>query len=233
MTVSQCANHVQWCTLNPNLERNKERSNKNREKAANNESQIKKKQTKLTRYGDKNYNNIQQAKQTKLIKYGNSFYNNPEKRIKTTLDRYGVPHVAQSSIIKDKTKATNLLKYGYEHRMQNPEEFEKWISHSSTNKKYILPSGKIINVQGYEPKALDLLFSTGYNENDLLLQNRPIIKYEYQGKTRIYHPDIIIISENKIIEVKSKYTYEKYKMLNEIKKQASMQAGWNFEFMIF
>jgi len=56
--------------------------------------------------------------------------------------------------------------------------------------------------------------------------------YEFEGKTRRYYPDIYIISENKIIEVKSKYTYESDLDNNIAKMNATVLNGMSFEFMI-
>jgi hypothetical protein len=49
----------------------------------------KQKQTKLERYGDENFVNIDKMKKTKLLKYNNENYSNIEKYKKTCLERYG------------------------------------------------------------------------------------------------------------------------------------------------
>lgn len=89
-------------------------------------------------------------------------------------------------------------------------------------KKYTLPSGKIINYQGYENYALDELLIL-FNENDI--QNErfkiPIIKYTFKNKEYNYYPDIYIESENKIIEVKSDWTYKNNIIKNTIKALAT------------
>lgn len=45
-------------------------------------------------------------------------------------------------------------------------------------------------------------------------------------------PDIYIPSENKIIEVKSKYTFEVNQKVNLLKEKSMKDAGFNFEFII-
>jgi len=52
------------------------------------------------------------------------------------------------------------------------------------------------------------------------------------SKTRRYYPDIYIKSENKIIEVKSDYTMKQHKNINLLKRQACLDKGLQFEFMI-
>ena len=57
----------------------------------------------------------------------------------------------------NKIKQTNLERYGVEYPQQNPEIAEKASKNSYRKKTYILPSGKQILCQGYEPLALDKL----------------------------------------------------------------------------
>ena len=65
-------------------------------------------QTKLERYGDKNYNNIEQMLQTKEERYGDSSYNNFEKYRETCLQKYGVDHVSKTQGVKDKISKTRI-----------------------------------------------------------------------------------------------------------------------------
>ncbi len=53
------------------------------------------------------------------------------------------------------------------------------------------------------------------------------------GKKRKYYPDIYIISEQKIVEVKSIWTYKKELGRNLLKEKACLKAGYDFKFMIF
>ena len=87
------------------------------------------KQTKLQRYGNENYINIEKIKETNLKKYGAACSlasrKVKEKIKQTNLEKYGVENVFQSEIIKDKIKQTNFNKYGVEHASQCPEIKEK------------------------------------------------------------------------------------------------------------
>ena len=49
-------------------------------------------ETKLDRYNDQHYNNMEQTKQTKLDKYGDANYNNRDKAKQTSIEIYGVDH---------------------------------------------------------------------------------------------------------------------------------------------
>lgn len=104
-------------------------------------------------------------------------------------------------------------------------------------KDYELPSGRIVKLQGYEPQVLTELLKT-YSEDDIIVgvkeMNAAIgrIKYTLNEKESTYYPDFYIKSTHTIIEVKSKWTYEKWKEKNLAKEQACLQQGFNFEFII-
>jgi hypothetical protein len=104
-------------------------------------------------------------------------------------------------------------------------------------KEFVFPSGRIVKVQGYEDKALILLIQK-YSEDNIIVGRKEIsaeigkIYYMNKNTQHIYFPDIYIKSENKIIEVKSSYTYEVHKDINELKKQACIDKGLFFEFLI-
>lgn len=106
--------------------------------------------------------------------------------------------------------------------------------HNYTYKKYIFPSGKSVNYQGYENVALDELCKI-YREEDIENDRKhiPNVKYTLKNKLHYYYPDIYIKSKNLIIEVKSNYTYKQYLIRNIIKSLAVKKAGYNFEFWIY
>lgn len=67
-----------------------------------NEFVKKQKQTKLEKYGNENFSNIEKQKQTKLEKYGNITYNNFDKYKNTCLERYGTNNYSKSNNYKNK-----------------------------------------------------------------------------------------------------------------------------------
>ena len=103
-----------------------------------------------------------------------------------------------------------------------------------TYKKYIFPSGKTVNYQGYENYALDEIVNI-YSEDDIENDRKhiPNIKYMLKNKVHYYYPDIYIKSKNLIIEVKSEYTYKQQLIKNIVKSLAVRKAGYNFEFWIY
>jgi len=199
-------------------------------------------QTILLKYGTENVlqnPEIQEKiKQTNLLRYGTE---NPaqntevrEKTKQTNLIRYGTDSPAQNLEIQEKTKQSNFVKYGTEYPNQNPEMYEKQQTNAFKYKDYILPNSDIIKVQGYEPFALDVLFNLGYTQDDIITSKSdvPEIWYYNEETKHRYFCDIYIISINKIIEVKSEWTYEVNKEKNILKAEACIKEGYDFEFWI-
>lgn len=58
------------------------------------------------------------------------------------------------------------------------------------------------------------------------------IYYEFENKKHKYYPDFYIISDNKIYEVKSEYTYNSDIIVNTLKKNACNNKGLDFEFIV-
>jgi hypothetical protein len=201
------------------------------------------------------------GKETSLKKYGTEIASQSEiikdKMKATNLKIYGVEYASQSEIIKGKIKETLIEKYGVEHHMYINEtkqkmrktclekygveypsqlvEFqEKAIHTAKSYKNYITPSGKSINVQGFEPYALDELYKL-YSEDDIVTDRKLIPKFEYLDNSikRIYFPDIYVKSINKIIEVKSNWTYRTNEKKCILKGKSCIDKGYNFELWIY
>ena len=112
--------------------------------------------------------------------------------------------------------------------------YERSEKSGKTHKNYTLPSGKIIRIQGYENIALDELVKQ-FNEEDIITNKRdmPKINYNFEDKQRRYYPDIWIKSINKIIEVKSTYTYNQHLEQNKLKEFATKKLNFDFEFWVY
>lgn len=136
-------------------------------------------------------------------------------------------------------KKGNILIYGFENATQNVDVFNKIQHNGFKLKEYIMPSGNIIKIQGYENLGLDLLLKT-YKEEDLIIGNKnienkigKIFYFDINNKKHRYYPDIYIDSINKIIEVKSIWTYNKEIEKNLLKQQICLNQSFKFEFFIF
>ena len=180
----------------------------------------------------------EKRKETCLEKYGVEYTLQSEEirqKIKeTNLQKYGVENPFQNEEIKEKIKETNLQKYGVENPSQNKEVFKKTLSKLYSAKEYTFPSGVIKNIQGYENLALDILLKK-YKEEEIIVDTNSIPSFSYilKNKKRVYHPDIFVSKDNKIIEVKSIYTYLKDLEKNLCKMKQVEKSGYIFEFWIF
>jgi hypothetical protein len=153
------------------------------------------------------------------------------KRIKTCLERYGVKSVLQCESLKNKSKETCLRKYGVEHISQaniptKPFKF----------KIFTFPCGKDIYVQGYEPFALEDLVKEGYNSEDILTCRSEVPKIWYitpDSKRHRYFVDIYIPKENKMIEVKSDYTYNLHQDKIILKAEECVHQGYVYEIWVY
>lgn len=198
--------------------------------------------TNMRKYGVRIARQAQQfkekAKQTLLDRYG---VDHPmkvaafkEKAKQTLKEHYGVEHTSQSPELKAKLIATNMAKYGVPYSCQAESVMEKIQRNSKKYKKYVMPSGAIRKVQGYEPYALNELLQL-YTEEQLKTDRRdvPRIPYEVNGAQRYYFPDIYIPHEHKIIEVKSTWTYQCKEDNVLLKQQACIAAGYDYEIFCY
>lgn len=159
-----------------------------------------------------------------------------KKKIKdTNISRYGVDVPTKNPEIYAKIRVTNKERYGVENPQQSPEIQEKTQKTGKRFKEYVCPSGTVRKVQGYEPFALNILFGSGYTEDQVLTDRRsvPRITYTRSEKKHYYFPDIYIPHENRVIEVKSVWTYNYMKELNIIKATRTQEEGYLYEFWCF
>jgi hypothetical protein len=113
---------------------------------------------------------------------------------------------------------------------------EKCSKNAYKLKDYILPSGNIIKIQGYENYDLDELLRNGVLEKNIIngCSNVPEIWYEdKKGVEHRHYVDLFIPSQNRMIEVKSTWTAEKKKDCIFIKQQASKNLGFLYEIWVY
>jgi hypothetical protein len=215
---------------------------------ANYNNTRKNRDTCLSKYGVSNGGateaSILSAKETRIKKYGSYSWNNAEKNKDTSLEKYGVSHYTKTEEYKSvqrrklkskdyqrKLKQGMISKYGVEYANQIGEFFEK---SKYKYHEYILPSGKVIRLQGYEPKTMTDLLKI-YNEGEILYKasDMPEIWYEFAGKVCRYYPDFYIPIANLLVETKSEYTAGLDVEKNTAKFEAVKNAGYEFEIKIY
>lgn len=218
----------------------------------------------LERYGVENVQRSQvvreKTRRTCIQKYGG---NSPmasssvkDKIKQTNIERYGCQNVFANEDIKKKMRQTWIKNYGTDHPMKNlnmrknrddllelkygvdhpikcselSSRFNTYVTH-----EYILPSNKIIKLQGYESKTLDQLLLI-YAQEDILYQRKDMPDIQYYDplteKWHRYYPDFFIPKQNLIIQTKSKYTLEKQAYKNCLKINAVFSNGYNFKLYI-
>jgi hypothetical protein len=178
-------------------------------------------------------------KQVLFDKYGTYNYRSSDyikNKIKqTVMDRYGVDHISKSKEILDLKRKNSMIKYGVEYPIQHPAFSEKACTSGFRMKEYILPSGKIIKIQGYETFALNHIINVEkINEDDITTgcTNVPTIWYcDNQGKKHRHFVDIFIEPQNRCIEVKSTWTVKKDNVLP--KQIAAKELGYKYEIWVY
>ena len=228
--------------------------------------QTKRKNTNIKKYGidiaSKLPEVIEKNKQSHIKNWGDYAMRDKEilnKRKTTCIQKYGGVGM-ESEFIYKKIKKTNTEKYGVEYFSQSDNWYKKcvgtaiekygkeWVSKvDNINAKqqsggysyydFEFPSGKVVRVQGYEPRVLAKLI-IDYDEDDIVVGVQNIIDaigffhYFYENESHRYYPDIYIKSENQVIEVKSTYTFNKEKDKNFLKRQSVLNKEINFKFII-
>jgi hypothetical protein len=177
---------------------------------------------------------------TNKIKYG---VENPQqnqdirnKTIETTLQRYGFKTAVLNETVKQKMITSNIEKYGVPHHSQNPEIAQTMMKSAFNLKKYTLPSGKVIDYQGYENFAIDELLNIEHiTEEDLITNRKDVPEIWYYDKTnkkRRHYVDMYIKSQNRCIEVKSTWTNQEKNSVLE-KQAAAIELGYKYEIWIY
>ena len=137
----------------------------------------------------------------------------------------------------ERAKETSMQKYGVSNPMKCPEIFKRHQEQSFKSKEFIFPSGKKVYVQGYERECIKKLLEK-YDEKEIITDPTEIPTIEYKKlinsdieKKAIYYPDIKL--PDKLIEVKSIYTYELNKINNLRKFETCAFKGYTLEVWIY
>ena len=147
-------------------------------------------------------------KEIMLERFGSEHYVTSDHCKQQMLERFGSEYFITSQTYRDYMLKT----YGAESAMQCPELFRKAQASSFCRKPYVSPDGKTFMVLGYEGVALDDILrqegvKTFYAGEDIEI---PVFQYiGDDDKTHYYYPDVYIPDENRVIEIKSVYTYNR------------------------
>jgi hypothetical protein len=148
-----------------------------------------------------------------------------KKKVETCLKNYGVEYPSQNRKIKEKQEQTCLKNYGVKYPSQNYKIHEKQQKSAHSLKYH---SSGLFYRGTYEKDFIDFCIL-----NNIQIKNvKKGIKYIFKNKDKIYFPDFYYEPLNLIIEIKSSYTYECELENNIIKKEAVINNGLNFIFII-
>jgi hypothetical protein len=184
---------------------------------------------------------IEKIKEALLLKTDEQRKVIQEKKTKTSLEKYGKEHPSQAVTYEEQEKRnkkreeTCIDRYNVRNPIQNPQIFKKMLKSSYKLKAFIMPSGKVVKVQGYEPFALEDLLKK-YSESQIIVgvdSDMPTINYIYDDKPRVYTPDIFIPHENRIIEIKSNHTYYNFYDKNLSKAEECIKLNYLYEVLIY
>lgn len=169
---------------------------------------------------------VVKIKQVLFENHGDENYNNRDKYKETCLEKYGCENTGQLEEVQTKMKETYFSKHGVYHNMQNVDSFNK-NQLSGTRTKTDELTGLIYRGT-YEKDFLNYCFNNKINVKN----HSKSIKYFFEDKNRVYHPDFYFESFNLIIEIKSDYYFEKFKEKNLAKQKSCLKQGYNFIFII-
>lgn len=234
----KCGEHIRQTTKkNTNMERYGKEHPSQRESVKE-----KVKQTLLKNYGVDNPSKSEEIRkkkeQTSFIHYG---VTQPlaskivqQQSRDSCMKKFGVLYPTQDEGVREKFRNTLMEKYNVE----NPSHYAEFIAKKETSlysfKDYKMPSGDIRRIQGYENLALNILCKK-YNEEDIVTDRKkiPNISYYINNKMKYHYPDIFIKSINKIIEVKSTWTYNSDIEGVVSKQESAILQGYLYEVWIF
>lgn len=115
------------------------------------------------------------------------------------------------------------------------------IINQASNQKYARKQyrlgNRVVGLQGYEPIALDYIQQRlGVKAKDLRVnKDVPVFTYfdDVRDKDRLYFPDALVVSQNRIVEVKSDHTFKVGLRELKLKRKAVLEQGYKFSVLVF
>ncbi len=185
------------------------------------------------------------------------------KKIATCLENFGVEHPQQSKAVRELTSKNVLSAYGYSNVGQVPEFQKKRedtmverfgavnamgnrqlrqrayrrAQKNKFNRKEYRLGNRTVQVQGYEPQALDYLLGLGkVRAKDIRVESEGLPAFEYtsHGVKKLYFPDMLV-SSNIVVEVKSTWTLLANNAQFDAakrKRRACVRKGYKFKLLI-
>jgi hypothetical protein len=141
------------------------------------------------------------------------------------MEHYGVESCFQDPTVYQKCRQSMLERHGVEFSAQNESIWER---QQVAAHRYVRFRDTSLFYQGtYERDFLDC-----YYDRIVIEKPKKRVRYQFGGKTRIYHPDFYLPDHHLIVEIKSTYTFNRHLDKNLAKQAAAIAAGYRFVFVI-
>lgn len=188
-------------------------------------------------------------KSTMLAKYGVEYLTeNIEQYKKIIYDIYGVDNISKLDYIKEKKKITCNINYGSDYYLQSKEGKQNMITvcnerygcDNPTQNEDIFIKAQKNSFKKFKFENTELIYQSKYEldflnfcvKNNIIVENGKVIDYVINNKKHKYFSDFYIPKYNIIIEIKSSWTMNVEKEINEYKKEAVLKNNYNFLFVL-
>ena len=155
------------------------------------------------------------VKKTKLKKYGNENYNNLDKAKQTNLERYGVENTFQVKEYKEKAKHTCKKRYGVEFYSQT-KEYKIRVKQTCLEKYGVESASclKEVQIKVHNAKKLNNTYGKSKDEDKifkLLIEKFSNVKRQYCSSVYPFQADFYIPELDLYIEYQGFWTHGKCK----------------------
>lgn len=140
------------------------------------------KETKLLKYGDENYVNVEKCKNTKLKLYGDSNYNNKSKNKSTCMERYGVPNVFH--LKQNKTNGKQISKFQRREYARIIREYP-----DAKLEEYLFDVQKSVDIYIPSKRQIIECFGDFWHCNPKVYSSDYYHKYVHMNASEIWHRD--------------------------------------------
>ncbi len=129
------------------------------------------------------------------------------RRAQNNMEKYGVTNPGGLPDTVHKIQQTNLERYGVKYAVSNPKVYRSiYLPGFYRTHQLTLPSGRTVNYQGYEDRAICFLLRS-FAEDEIAFGGELSFPWtDPQGDQHTYFPDLCIKPKQTAIEVKSEYT---------------------------
>jgi hypothetical protein len=205
------------------------------------------KDTLIKKYGVDHPMKIEKSKiktrKTKKENHDNENFNNREKATNTCLKKYGVKYPLQNKDIYNKFKDSILKSTGYNYPLSSEKakikfrqtcQYRYGVDYPSQDLTIFIKQQKSgMLIKEYRDTGI---YYRGSYEFDFLkkyydkfkIENPISVKYTFNNKNRIYHPDFYLPEFNLIVEIKNNFLYNKYYESIIEKEKSVVQNNFNF-----